>query len=1055
MSETERLQKLIKAVGLDGILKYRAQTIPEFLLDDDNFAAEKADQWISLPAFQPWAMHYIQSQALAGPGPIASINSQLPLLKPVASGSQSFAQQQSSETSPLQPHPLDSDIEVVSTTVTPKIKTEQPPHDKAQTQSRTNSKKRQVASENEVIELSDADRPKKKKLKKTRHGKVQITREFYIDRLETIHEFPESWTSCREDESFGFLLDMRGDTREWPLGSDGKKLSMDTDSWGKGSGGSTELKDCPIVFALDEQRCQVARHSCSGSYICEQFDMELLDSVERYEPDWEQRKRFFEAERAQNELEATSPAVHAALFYQEMLSTACSLAGCTGVAVLRPMKQKNFDGKMNFIGCSGWVSGSPDTKRHRFKSIPSNIDEVLLKELFQNSGAYSQATVDRYLLKSQVAACKYIVSSVTGAKGKKKCPYSHIDAGNRAVSAQLKTRPCKAKIAIYSPLNRDDYRAIVIITGAHNHPMFPVRKLSSGSKGAKAYKDAAARIGAVGLTVTKLDAALANQNIDVSDLDPALINPRLRRNLLKDVKIEQNGGLETDIKGIHALIEKGAGLPLDERYIHQFLNELDEDGSRTELIITMVPRLAEQFHCVTTTLHDNTYKRIADKKWKEWEVVAWSNRLNMRETLARVFMSRETRKSFYLAFSGLWKTVKTLTGREVQFKFMHGTGLKSILVDGSKPQVNGCGDALWEIFEKLPNEHKDNLNQMGINKENIVEFIVRLCLVHIDRDFDALAPHITKEDNAYIRRIRSLETKEELDEFWKWCGGHSNKKIQDWAIDKRKAPWFVPCINVNFTKMQRDSWFGGAKDTNMNESAHPHMNAFGGTLLSFIDGILIGRVYDFKHASRRQQVEEHHILPYHQNTVGQRQHRNILRKDAVVRKVTGQIEVMRESGHIDNEILALRARKASLKVPKGKAKRLATGKALRGKSVMSDPAYEDLSDMENDAPDSEPPQPASPPPILHQFGFEPLEETAVNLVQVDNAQLAPVWSDWSEYSQEELASLAMLAMNRFEAQYGAADNVELAPLWANNSGAEQARLEREAIDTLEAQYRVW
>ncbi|KAJ7592233.1 hypothetical protein C8J56DRAFT_886938 [Mycena floridula] len=247
-----------------------------------------------------------------------------------------------------------------------------------------------------------------------------------------------------------------------------------------------------------------------------------------------------------------------------------------------------------------------------------------------------------------------------------------------------------------------------------------------------------------------------------------------------------------------------------------------------------------------------------------------------------------------------------------------------------------------------------------------------------------------------------------------------------WAIDKRKAPWFVPCINVNFTKMQRDSWFGGAKDTNMNESAHPHMNAFGGTLLSFINGILIGR---------RQQVEEHHILPYHQNTVGQRQHRNILRKDVVMRKVTGQIEtMMRESGHIDNEIVALRAQKASLKVPK---------------------AYEGLSNMENDAPDSEPPQPSSPPPILHQFGFEPLEETAVNLVQVDNAQLAPVWSDCSEYSQEEQESLAMVAMNRFEAQYGAADNVELAPLWANNSEAEQARLEREEIDTLEAQYRVW
>ncbi|KAJ7580425.1 hypothetical protein C8J56DRAFT_896427 [Mycena floridula] len=516
--------------------------------------------------------------------------------------------------SPLQPHPLDSDIEVFSTTITPKIKAEQPPRDEAQAQSCANSKKRQ---------------------------------------------FLESWTSCREDESFGFLLDMRGDTREWPLGSDGKKLSMvakikqeDTDSWGK------DL---------------VVRDSCLGSYICEQFDMELLDSVKRYEPDREQRKRFFEAERAQNELDVTSPAVHAALFYQEMLSTACSLAGCTGVAALRLMKQIP-DIYLNLI-----------EELQRFKSIPSNINEVLIKELFQNSGTYSQATENKKCLPAANIWVKIPTANVGRidfrhavhsrrryffplATKLKHYHWSFHGRENDPRAAVSISPQISAKIAIHSLLNHDDYGAIVIVTCAHNHPMFPARKLSSGSKGAKAYKDAAARIGAVGLTVTKLflySQALANQNIDVSDLDPALINPHLRQNLLKDVKIEQNGGLETDIEGIHVLIEKEAGLPLDERYIHQFLNELDEDGSHTELIITMVPRLAEQFHCVMTRLHDNTCKRIADKKWKEWEVVAWSNRLNMCEILARVFMSRETRKTFYLAFSGLCKTVKTLSGREV------------------------------------------------------------------------------------------------------------------------------------------------------------------------------------------------------------------------------------------------------------------------------------------------------------------------------------------------------------------------------------------------------
>lgn len=71
------------------------------------------------------------------------------------------------------------------------------------------------------------------------------------------------------------------------------------------------------------------------------------------------------------------------------------------------------------------------------------------------------------------------------------------------VHGSLVHRPCQTKITIYSPNNRDDRRAVVILQKAHNHPMPPSRKPSRD--GIDAYKAAAVAMGVTGLTVVKLD----------------------------------------------------------------------------------------------------------------------------------------------------------------------------------------------------------------------------------------------------------------------------------------------------------------------------------------------------------------------------------------------------------------------------------------------------------------------------------------------------------------------------------------------------------------------
>jgi hypothetical protein len=64
-------------------------------------------------------------------------------------------------------------------------------------------------------------------------------------------------------------------------------------------------------------------------------------------------------------------------------------------------------------------------------------------------------------------------------------------------------RSCPTRIKIYSPVDRSVRKAIVILNGAHNHPVPPSEKISRTGK--DVYKQAVEAIGLTGATVKKVD----------------------------------------------------------------------------------------------------------------------------------------------------------------------------------------------------------------------------------------------------------------------------------------------------------------------------------------------------------------------------------------------------------------------------------------------------------------------------------------------------------------------------------------------------------------------
>lgn len=72
-------------------------------------------------------------------------------------------------------------------------------------------------------------------------------------------------------------------------------------------------------------------------------------------------------------------------------------------------------------------------------------------------------------------------------------------------------------------------------------------------------------------------------------------------------------------------------LPKEKQYIHKVSSE-----KRFNVIVTMLPGLANYVHKANATLHDNTYARLHGT-WKAWDVIIWVHDINMRKLLTSIF----------------------------------------------------------------------------------------------------------------------------------------------------------------------------------------------------------------------------------------------------------------------------------------------------------------------------------------------------------------------------------------------------------------------------------
>ncbi|KAJ7661189.1 hypothetical protein B0H17DRAFT_1144712 [Mycena rosella] len=273
-------------------------------------------------------------------------------------------------------------------------------------------------------------------------------------------------------------------------------VQQDQDSWGEGTGGS--ISKPTNVVALGGVACQAATHQCQGVWICDQFNHSLSEGHERYEPDDDAMRELWAADQAVNVRDTSSMYTRVAAYYTEVHRKKCKFVGSdgaqfTGAPVYRKLKRMNLDSKYGFIGCENYAPG----ESHRFITINRDVDEEPLLEVFQNNYRFAS------FVNVITANCARVLPLRQGGKGECVCPYPHIDSNGIVVKGRLIRRKCKTTIKIFAPIDRDDRRVIVYLSGAHNHPRPPSTKLTRTRKDVR--KEAIVTAGTTGLTVLKCD----------------------------------------------------------------------------------------------------------------------------------------------------------------------------------------------------------------------------------------------------------------------------------------------------------------------------------------------------------------------------------------------------------------------------------------------------------------------------------------------------------------------------------------------------------------------
>ncbi|KAJ7468183.1 hypothetical protein FB451DRAFT_1560649 [Mycena latifolia] len=699
---------------------------------------------------------------------------------------------------------------------------------------------------------------------------IRITRNEKVVRVVELKQIPERFPITDEDTAF--ILDFSGDDRAKkqtkggkPRGLDAFLKNEDQDSWGKGSNGSTTRDTLLKVLGDIPSRRSV--HRCNGGYKCEFFDPVLLAGYQRTDAeDMALTRAIFARELLQNQTDSGSSVGRATSFFRVIArykQRGCPKAGCPGIPILKKLREgPSKDGKLMFVGCSHWAKG--DKWSHYYVAIPADVDEELLPKYFDGS-VIPPEDLETH---EGEALCARLAHPRHGKQGE--CPHVHLRDG-KAVTGRMVMHSCPATKIVYTSKDPDVQKCVVIFRGLHSHPPWPMEKPSHAAK--EDVKKCVAAGGMLGETGGHLNNSHTTKAVLGTSLDVKHPAFRDTRRLRDEVSKLKSDGTPAGLLWAGILEDYAEDLkrPLAQRYIHH----IRMDGAM-KIAVAMNPELAALLHDAGVRFleGDITFKRTKGEM-NEWEAAIWYTPTPERVTISRIYTNAASKEAFTHLFDAFFTTVKAVTGKSVRFKAFHPRGnLYSIHFDMEAAQVQGLG--VW-LSKMVLDDPALRARFPSLDPDQLVQFILKLCSVHLERSTDELVPLVGQKTVDYLNRIRGLSDPADIENWHQFCKMHENKELRDWYAHKVMYPWLLPGYNESLSSFPKGFWQQSPSHTNLVESAHVATNKATKINLLPVEAVRTARIFDAEKAASIAAARQTCISINRNNHDQSRMRRNVTR----------------------------------------------------------------------------------------------------------------------------------------------------------------------------------
>ncbi|KAF8982877.1 hypothetical protein BDQ17DRAFT_1437689 [Cyathus striatus] len=687
--------------------------------------------------------------------------------------------------------------------------------------------KKNKARSTDVIDLTSDER-------------IQVTARTYVDSVQDLSVISEYWPIAKKHEpEVAYLVDFRVNTPRYIL--DGKSIDAFIkhecqDAWEGAIGSVHRSTFCHIL----QTECRRSMLHCKGCFKCN-FGLYdgLLQGYQRWSPEDQTSRNAdihsaFEASRS----EAESQIANTIAFYRTVINETCTsvlLDGsiCGGYPVFLKYRTPRR-GPSHFIGCSHWY---PEHRQqgilHFFRLIPIGVKEDILAKLFAGLLIYDPLRpLDDEIVPFTEACSNFVHPAHVPVS--KECDRLHLSIGTW-FPGEFHPHKCEAYLTTLVPLDPSDHRAVVI-----------------PKKGCRTeqYRSCIGASGIMGATPVKVDNALSTSRIlngkMPQELHDSMIDNRNRRTIIYKARIQ----------------EFPAGFGINGVY-RQFTKE--REGDVEQKYIQSIHAFGENSHA-RWIMVDTTFKAVHGDT-NQFKVVIWSDKLQKRLVVGRVWTNSATRAAFFHIWNGLFDAHKVITGMELNFKlFSHSSSLLGVIGDTEAAQALGFGDV---VLQRRLNDPR-NTGLTLSDTDTVLLHLWKTCLVHYERGIFKLRGHVKDEVIEQLRIFPFLETDQDISRFKMYCDelGLTNKKLNDWWRHKTSHNWLLSSLNPKLSF----------------ESSHAGDNQVMSTNHTLLEAILLAKTYDDQVARGIKASLNSGILSNRHNTLSHRFAAQGRRKESMYRK---------------------------------------------------------------------------------------------------------------------------------------------------------------------------